>query len=122
MKEDLKLVKYYMVKPSIKTFGGLEITKETKFETENDNGKVRQKLENCVLTTELEQEYDIKDEKTGKEYKTTELTKLTSVLPEGTILIWNENQGYTMLNTEMCTVEEGKKIVNELYNIVKDIK
>lgn len=122
MKEDLKLVKYYMVKPSIKTFGGLEITKETKFETENDNGKVRQKLENCVLTTELEQEYDIKDEKTGKEYKTTELTKLTSVLPEGTILIWNENQGYTMLNTEMCTVEEGKKIVNELYDIVKDIK
>lgn len=122
MKEDLKLVKYYMVKPSIKTFGGLEITKETKFETENDNGKVRQKLENCVLTTELEQEYDIKDEKTGKEYKTTELTKLTSVLPEGTILIWNENQGYTMLNTQMCTVEEGKKIVNELYNIVKDIK
>ena len=122
MKEDLKLVKYYMVKPSIKTFGGLEITKETKFETENDDGKVRQKLESCVLTTELEQEYDIKDEKTGKEYKTTELTKLTSVLPEGTILIWNENQGYTMLNTEMCTVEEGKKIVNELYDIVKDIK
>lgn len=122
MKEDLKLVKYYMVKPSIKTFGGLEITKETKFETENDDGKVKQKLENCVLTTELEQEYDIKDEKTGKEYKTTELTKLTSVLPEGTILIWNENQGYTMLNTEMCTVEEGKKIVNELYDIVKDIK
>ena len=122
MKEDLKLVKYYMVKPSIKTFGGLEITKETKFETENDDGKVKQKLENCVLTTELEQEYDIKDEKTGKEYKTTELTKLTSVLPEGTILIWSENQGYTMLNTEMCTVEEGKKIVNELYDIVKDIK
>ena len=122
MKEDLKLVKYYMVKPSIKTFGGLEITGETKFETENDDGKVRQKLESCVLTTELEQEYDIKDEKTGKEYKTTEVTKLTSVLPEGTILIWNENQGYTMLNTEMCTVEEGKRIVNELYDIVKDIK
>jgi hypothetical protein len=121
MKEDLKLVKYYMLKPSIKTFGGIEVKEDTKFETTNDDGTVKQKLENLVLTTLIEQEVNEKDEN-GKEYHTKEEIKLTSTIPVGSILIWRENQGYTIIGSEMCTIEEGKRIINQLYKITKDIK
>lgn len=102
----------FIIKPNLHQYYGRTITKNTKFDESTDDGRVHQILENLVLVTEVhdEQEYN--------NVKSTEDSKMTQELPEGTVLIWNEKDGYVIPNVsvyKMKNLEEEIKQIKEIY-------
>ena len=73
-------VEYFVVNPSVKLFGGVKVTKETEFETWNDDKTVHQTFKNLKLTTKIRK----KSEYNGMKMK--EESKLEIGVQEGTIL------------------------------------
>ena len=108
----------FTVKPSLSQYYGRTATKDLKFDEKTENGEIHQTLENCVLTTEINREWmqgDIKN--TLKSVQTEEL-------PEGTIIIWSELQGYIVPNVPMYKLrdlEEEIKAIKEIYSDNTDI-
>lgn len=108
----------FTVKPSLKQYYGRTVTKELKFDETTDNGEVHQTLENCVLTTEINREWEQGD------IKNTFHSVQTEELPEGTILIWSELEGYIVPNVAMyklSDLEDEIKAVKEAYKDNTDI-
>ena len=102
----------FIIKPNLQQFYGRTVTKDMEFDETTDNGKVHQVLKDLVLTTELSNE-SVYDNVTSKEE-----SKLTQELPEGTILIWNELQGYIIPNVKfykLRDLEEEIKTIKEIY-------
>lgn len=112
----MEKVEYFVVQPSIKLFGGIRVDKETEFETYNDDKTVHQTLKNLVLTTELKRESEY------LEMKSTEDSKLTTELKEGTVIIWSEETGYIVPNYRMVKVEEAIKSLQNVEDITKPIE
>lgn len=117
----MEKVSYYIIKPNLRLFGGLEATKETEFECYNDDETVHQTLKDLVLTTEIKRESTYKDDE-GREYKSTEESKLVSTIAEGTVLVWNEQIGYTILGNDMVTLDEGIKLMEQMRAITNPIE
>lgn len=109
-------VKYFVVQPSTQLFGGLEVTKETKFDTYNDDKTVHQTMENLILTTEVNKESEYKG------IKSTEKSVMTTEVPEGTILIWGEQEGYIIPNYKMVRVNEAIESLETVKNITRPIE
>jgi hypothetical protein len=89
-----------------------------KFDEKTENGEIHQTLENCVLTTEINREW------TQGEIKNTLKSVQTETLPEGTVLIWSELQGYIVPNVPMYKLrdlEEEIKEIKEIYHDNTDI-
>lgn len=102
----------FMVKPSLKQYYGRTVTKELEFDEKNDTGEVHQTLKNCILTTEINKEWMQGD------IKNTYHSMQTEELPEGTVLIWSEDEGYIVPNVPMYKLrdlEEDIKAVREIY-------
>lgn len=102
----------FMLKPSLKQYYGRTVTKELEFDEKNDTGEVHQTLKNCILTTEINKEWMQGD------IKNTYHSKQTEELPEGTVLIWSEDEGYIVPNVpmyKMRDLEEDIKAVKEIY-------
>lgn len=104
----------FTVKPSLTQYYGRTVTKETKFDETTENGEVHQTLENCVLTTEINREWV-----QGK-IKNTYHSVLTEELPEGTILIWNESEGYIVPNVAMYKLKDLEEEIRTIKEIYKD--
>lgn len=104
----------FTIKPSLKQHYGRTITKDTDFDEYNDDKTVHQTLKDLVLTTEInkESEYD--------GIKSTEYSKLTQIVPEGTILIWSENEGYIIPNVPVYKLKDLEKEIEEIKEIYKD--
>lgn len=104
----------FMVTPSLKQYYGRTIKKEDAFEESTDNGEVRQVLKDLVLTTEInrEQEYD--------GIKSVEHSNLTLTLKEGTILLWNELEGYIIPNVPVCKMRDLEEQIKQVKEIYKD--
>lgn len=108
----------FTVKPSLSQYYGRTVTKDLKFDEKTENGEIHQTLENCVLTTEINREWmqgDIKN--TLKSVQTEEL-------PEGTIIIWSELQGYIVPNVPMYKLRDLEaeiKAIKEIYSDNTDI-
>nr|DAQ55714.1 MAG TPA: hypothetical protein [Caudoviricetes sp.] len=117
----MEKVRYYIIKPNLRLFGGLEATKETEFDCYNDDKTVHQTLKDLVLTTEIKRESTYKDDE-GKEYKSTEESKLVSTIAENTILVWNEQIGYTILGNDMITLDESVKLIEQMRSITNPIE
>ena len=100
--EESKLMKRYVVQPSIKLFAGIEVLEDTDFETSSEDGSVRQTMKDRILTTEINREY-------GDVYKTYEQATLRQEIPVGTILVWSEETGYVIPNYVMVSPEEAAK-------------
>lgn len=104
----------FTVKPSLKQYYGRTVTKDMKFDEKTENGEVHQTLENLVLRTEINKEWEIAGIK----------NKLHSVqteeLPEGTILIWSEAEGYIVPNVPMCKLKDLENEIQEIKEIYKD--
>lgn len=104
----------FTVKPSLKQYYGRTVTKEMKFDEKTDNGEIHQTLENCVLTTEINKEWEVGGIK----------NKLHSVqteeLPEGTIIIWSEAEGYIVPNVAMCKLKDVEADIDSIKEIYKD--
>ena len=104
----------FTVKPSLSQYYGRTVTKETKFDETTENGEVHQTLENCVLTTEINREW------TQGEIKNTYHSVPTEELPEGTVLIWNENDGYIVPNVAMYKIKDLEEEIRTIKEIYKD--
>lgn len=108
----------FTVRPSLTQYYGRTVTKEMKFDETTDNGEIHQTLENCVLTTEISKEF------TTGNVKTTLKSVMTEEMPEGTVLIWSEQEGYIVPNVPMYKLkdlEEEIKTVKECYKENTDI-
>lgn len=104
----------FTVKPSLNQFYGHTVTKELEFDEKTDNGEIHQTLKDCVLTTEINKEW----EQGG--IKNTLRSTQTEELPEGTIIIWSEMQGYIVPNVAMYKLKDLEEEIKAIKNIYKD--
>ena len=104
----------FTVKPSLSQYYGRTVTKEMKFDETTENGEIHQTLENCVLTTEINREW------THGDIKNTIHSVQTEELPEGTIIIWSELQGYIVPNVPMYKLKDLEAEIKEIKEIYKD--
>ena len=109
-------VQYYVVNPSTKLFGGIKVTKDTEFEVYNDDQTVHQTMKDLVLITEVTRESEYNNIKSKEE------SKLTTEVPEGTVLIWGEDTGYIIPNYVMVRPEEAVKVLENIEGITKPIE
>ncbi len=117
----MEKVRYYIMKPNLRLFGGIKVDKNTEFDTYNDDKTVHQTLKDLVLTTEIVKESNYRDDK-GKEYHSKEESKLVTDVAEGTVLIWNEQIGYTILGSDMVTLDEGVSMLKKMRKITHPIE
>ena len=104
----------FTVKPSLNQFYGRTVTKEMEFDETTDNGEVHQTLKDLVLTTTINKEWEYDG------IKSTLQSVQTEELPEGTILIWNEQMGYIVPNVPMYKLKDLEEEIREIKNIYKD--
>ena len=104
----------FTIAPNLKQFYGRTITKELEFDESTEDGKVHQVLKDLVLTTELKNESEFDGIKSSEE------SKLVQELPEGTILIWDEKQGYIIPHVKMYKLRDLEKEIKQIKKIYKD--
>lgn len=104
----------FTVRPSLKQYYGRTVTKEMEFDEKNESGEVHQTLKNCVLTTEINKEWEQGD------IKNTFHSVQTVELPEGTIIIWSELEGYIVPNVPMYKLRDLEEEIKEIKDIYKD--
>jgi hypothetical protein len=104
----------FTVKPTLNQYYGRTVTAEMEFDEKTDNGEIHQVLKNCVLTTEINREW----EQGG--IKNTIHSVQTEVLPEGTILIWSELQGYIVPNVAMYKLKDLEEEIKDIKEAYKD--
>ena len=104
----------FTVKPSLSQYYGRTVTKDMVFEEQTENGEVHQTLKDCVLTTTIKREWQQGD------IKNTLQSVQTEELPEGTILIWSELQGYIVPNVPMYKLKDLEREIAEVKEIYKD--
>lgn len=112
----MEKVEYFVVKPSTKTFGGIRVNKETEFETYNEDKTVHQTMKDLVLTTEIIKESEYAGIKSKEE------SKLITEVPEGTVIIWDEETGYIVPNYVMVRPEEAVDMLKQVEDITKPIE
>lgn len=112
----MEKVEYYVVRPSIKTFGGIKVTKDTEFDTYNEDKTVHQTMKDLKLTTEITRESEYAGIKSKEE------SKLVTEVPEGTVIIWGEDTGYIIPNYVMVKPEEAVDILKNIEDVTKPIE
>jgi hypothetical protein len=104
----------FMIKPSLTQYYGRTVTKEMAFEEKTDNGEVRQTLKDCVLTTYIDKTWELNGVKNVLHSVQTE------ELPEGTVIIWSEEQGYIVPNVQMYKLRDLEEEIAEIRDIYRD--
>lgn len=104
----------FIVKPSLKQYYGRTISKDTEFDEWTDDKSVHQTLKDLVLTTEVNKEMEIND------IKMTEKSTLTQTFPEGSILLWTEEEGYIIPNHPVYKLKDLEKDIEDIKEIYKD--
>lgn len=102
----------FTVKPSLNQYYGRTVTKDLTFTESTDNGEIRQTMKDCILTTEIDRTWE------QEGIKNTLKSVQTEELPEGTVIIWSETQGYIVPNIPMYKIkdlEEEIKYIKEAY-------
>ena len=105
----------FTIKPSLKQYYGRTVTKEMEFDEYTDDKSIHQTLKNLVLITEINK----KSEYEG--VKSSEVSTLTQELPEGTVLIWNEQQGYILPNVAVYKLKDLKEEIEQVEEIYKEV-
>ena len=104
----------FTIAANLKQFYGRTVTKEMEFDEKTKDEKVHQTLKNLVLTTEINTESEYEG------IKSTEHSTLTQELLEGTILIWDETNGYIIPSTRMYKLRDLEKEIKQIKKIYKD--
>lgn len=104
----------FIIKPSLKQHYGRTVTKNMEFDETTENGEVHQTLKDLVLTTEINR----KSEYLGIE--NSEYSKLVQKLQEGTILIWNEVEGYILPNIPVYKMRDLVEEIKDIKEAYKD--
>lgn len=108
----------FTIKPSLNQYYGRTVTKEMTFDETTESGEIHQTLKDCVLTTEINRTWE-----QGK-IKNTLKSVQTEELPEGTVLVWSETEGYIVPNVPMYKLrdlEEEIKVIKDIYKDNSDI-
>ncbi|MDV3426953.1 MAG: hypothetical protein LIR50_07170 [Bacillota bacterium] len=106
----------FIVKPNLHQYYGRTVTKEMEFDETTEDGSVHQTLKDLVFTTHVHKESEYNN------VKSTEDSKMTQEIPEGTILIWNEQDGYILPNVAVYKIKDLEKEIKTIKNIYKDNK
>lgn len=106
----------FTIKPSLRQYYGRTVTKEMEFDESTDDKTVHQTLKDLLLTTEIKKETEYSG------IKSTEHSVLTQELPEGTILIWNEQMGYILPDREVYKLKDLKEEIKQMEEIYKEVK
>ena len=104
----------FIVRPNLHQHYGRTITKETKFDEWTDDKSVHQTLKDLVFTTEVHRETEFNG------IKNIEDSKSVSEIPEGTILIWNELDGYIIPNVAVYKMKDLEEEIKQIKEIYKD--
>lgn len=107
-------LEYYTIKPNLKQIYGKKVTKETEFTEQTEDGRVHQTFKDLTLTTEIKSEVD------NGEFKITEESKISVKMPEGTILVWDEGEGFIIPHCQVYTLDELKQEIEDIQEIYKD--
>lgn len=107
----MEKLEYYTLKPNLKQLYGKKVTKSTKFEEKTEDGTVTQKFENLTLITNIK-----RVDKLGK-IEIEEVSEIKVKVPEGTILIWSEEEGFIVPQYQMTTLEELKQEIEDIQDI-----
>lgn len=110
----MEKLEYFTIKPNLKQFYGKTIQKDTKFDEKTEDGCVEQHLEDLTLTTTVKRKAEKSDE---NPYDVEETSTMKVVLPEGTVLIWDEHEGFIVPQYVMTTLEELKQEINDIDGI-----
>lgn len=113
----MEKLEYFTIMPQLKQFYGKTVTKDTVFDEKTENGQVTQHFENLTLTTNILKEVEMDED---HPYGVKEETTITVKVPENTILIWNEDEGFIVPQTQMTTLEELKKTIDDIDGIYKE--
>lgn len=103
----------FIIKPSLKQYYGRTIKKKMEFDEYTEDKTVHQTLKNLVLTTEINKETEFNG------IKSIEKSVLSQELPEGTILIWNEQLGYIIPDRQVYKMNELKEEITQIEQIYK---
>jgi len=104
-------IEYYTLRPNLKQIYGKKVNKDTEFTEQTEDGTVKQSFKDLVLTTTIKKEM----EQGG--FKVEEESTMKVTVPENTILIWNEQEGFIVPQYQMCTLEDLKKEIEEIEEI-----
>lgn len=104
----------FTVKPSLTQYYGRTVTKETEFDEKTESGEVHQTLKDCVLTTEINKEWEYNG------IKNTLHSVQTETLPEGTVIVWSETEGYIVPNVPMYKLRDLEAEINAVKEIYAD--
>ena len=104
----------FIVRPNLHQHYGRTITKNTEFDEYTEDKSVHQTLKDLVLTTEVHRENEYNN------VKSTEDSKMTCELPEGIVLIWNEQDGYIIPNVPVYKIKDLEKEIKDIKEIYKD--
>ena len=110
----MEKVEYYTLRPNLKQIYGKKVTKDTTFTEKTEDGTIEQEFKDLTLITKCKKEieqggFTIKEEST-----------MTIKVPDGTILIWSEQEGFIIPQYQMCTLEELKQEIIDIEDIYKD--
>jgi hypothetical protein len=111
--ENKEKIEYYTLKPNLKQIYGKKVNKDTVFTEKTEDGTVTQEFKDLVLTTKIKKEVE------QGQFKIEEESTMKVTVPEGTILIWNEQEGFIVPQFQMCTLEELEediKNIKEIYS------
>lgn len=112
----MEKLEYYVVQPSIKTFGGIKVEKDTSFEVWNDDKTVHQTFKDGKLKTEVKREMNFNN------IRSVESSVMDTEVPIGTILLWDESNGYIIPNYIMLKPEEARDLLDKIVGITKPIE
>lgn len=107
----MEKVEYYTIKPNLKQIYGKKVTKDTKFTEQTEDGSVHQEFENLTLTSHIKHEVE------SNGFTVKEQTELVVTMPEGTIIVWDENEGFIVPQCQMCSLEELQEEITDIKEI-----
>lgn len=107
----MEKLEYYTLKPNLKQLYGKKVNKDTYFEEKTEDGTITQEFKDLTLTTNIKR----KDTLGNIEIEETSTLKLK--VPEGTILVWSEEEGFIVPQYQMTTLEELKQEIEDIEDI-----
>ena len=110
----MEKVEYYTLRPNLKQIYGKKVTKDTVFTEKTEDGTVEQECKDLTLTTRIKKEM----EQGG--FKIVEESTMAITMPEGTVLIWDEKEGFIVPQYQMCTLEELKEQIKDIETIYNE--